>query len=303
MVRDRSASSVVLDVVIHVSLALLLIVTLYPILHIASVSVSKGTAILRNEVSFYPRGFELNAYRLILTTPKIPRGYRNALLYTFVGTSVNLVMTLSMAYGLSKRRLALRGLYTTLVVITMFFGGGLIPTFLLVRSLGMYNTLWALVIPGAISTWNLIIMRTFYQSLPVEMEESAFLDGANDIQILLHIVLPLSTAAVATIGLFYLVGHWNSWFPAVIYLKDTTRYPLQVYLREIVIESMLTEELSIGSFEAQMRESKGVNLDTYVTVEKIKYATLFASLLPMMIVYPFLQKYFVKGVMVGSLKG
>ena len=302
MVRDNSLSSKILSLVVHCTVVILLIVTLYPVLHVASVSFSRGSAVMKNEVTFYPKGFNLNAYDRIFSTPKIPRGYMNSLLYTSVGTAINLLLTACMAYALSKKRLTFRSFYTTLVIVTMFFGGGLIPTFLLVKSLGMYNTLWALVIPTAISTWNLIIMRTFFMGIPTELEESAFLDGANDITVLVRIVLPLSKAAIATIGLFYMVGHWNSWFPAVIYLKDSEKYPLQVYLRQIVIQNILDEELG-ATFQAQMLETIGSDIDDYITVEKIKYATLFASLLPMLIVYPLLQKYFVKGIMIGSLKG
>ena len=291
-----------MDIVVHAVLAVLLIVTLYPVLHVASVSLSNGTAILKNVVTFYPIGLQFNAYALIFRTGKVPEAFRNAVLYTVVGTAVNLVMTIAMAYPLSKKRLTLRGLYTTLVVITMFFGGGLIPSFLVVRSLGLYNTLWALVIPGAISTWNLIIMRTFFQALPVELEESAHLDGAGDATILVRIMLPLSRAAIATIGLFYLVGNWNSWFPAVIYLKDSWRYPLQVVLREVVLQGQIAGELvQKGLMRAAGQMDAGT--DEYVSVEKIKYATLFASMVPMLLVYPFIQKYFVKGVMIGSLKG
>lgn len=301
MVRDTSPSSRLLDVAVHATLFALMVVTLYPVLHVAAVSLSSGSAILAQRVTVFPIGINLNAYRLIFSTPKIPRGYANTLLYATVGTAVNLVLTIATAYPLSRRRLALRRFYMTLVTVTMFFGGGLIPSFLLVKALGMYNTIWALVLPGAISTWNLILMRTFFQGIPQELEESAHLDGANDVRILVSLVLPLSTAVIATIGLFYLVGHWNSWFSAVIYLKNYARYPLQVYLREIVIEGILSEELKVGSFAAQMAENR--NLDDYVTVEMIKYSTLFASLVPMLVIYPFLQRYFVHGVMLGSLKG
>jgi putative aldouronate transport system permease protein len=208
-----------------------------------------------------------------------------------------------MAYPLSKKRLTLRGFYTTLVVITMFFGGGLIPTFLLVRSLGMYNTLWAMVLPGAIATWNLIIMRTFFQAIPAELEESAYLDGASDMKILLRIVLPLSKAAIATIGLFYLVAHWNSWFSAVIYLKDSKKFPLQLILRHIVIQGQIAEEMVQKGMMAAADLLDREGAEDFISVEKIKYATLFASMVPMLIIYPFIQRYFVKGVMIGSLKG
>jgi putative aldouronate transport system permease protein len=292
-----------MDIVIHISLALLVLVTLYPVLHILAVSISSGTAIAKNIITFYPVGLQFNAYKLIFQTARIPRAFKNSVIYTSLGTFINLVLTITMAYPLSKKRLTLRGFYTTLVVITMFFGGGLIPTFILVNSLGMYNTIWAMVIPGAIATWNLIIMRTFFQALPVELEESAYLDGAKDMTILLRIVLPLSKAAIATIGLFYLVAHWNSWFAAVIYLKQSSRYPLQVILREIVIQGRVTEELVQKGMMSLADQTGKASIDDYISLEKIKYATLFVSIVPMLIIYPFIQKYFVKGVMIGSLKG
>ncbi len=303
MIRDRSIASGILDIVVHTFLGFLLLVTLYPLLHIASVSISGGTAIAKNLVTVYPIGFQLNAYKLIFQTARIPLAFKNSVIYTSLGTFINLVMTITMGYPLSRKKLTLRRFYTTIVVVTMFFGGGLIPTFILVKSLGMYNTIWALVIPGAIATWNLIIMRTFFQALPDEFEESAYLDGATDILILLRIVLPLSKAAIATIGLFYLVSHWNSWFEATIYLKESGKYPLQVVLREIVIQGRVTEELVQKGMMSLADQVGGAGLDEYISLEKIKYATLFVSIVPMLVVYPFIQKYFAKGVMIGSLKG
>jgi putative aldouronate transport system permease protein len=303
MIRDRSVSSRVLDLIVHASLAFVLVVTLFPVLHIASVSLSSGTAVARNSITFYPQGIQLNAYKLVLETARIPRSFANAVLYTIVGTAINMAMTILMAYPLSKKRLALRRSYTTLVVITMFFGGGLIPTFLLVRALGMYNTIWALVVPGAITTWNLIIMRTFFQALPVELEESAYLDGAGDFTILVRVALPLSGAAIATMTLFYLVSHWNSWFGAMIFLKEKDRYPLQLVLREIVLQGQFIEEMVQKGLMASADRMSSVGLNEYLSIQKLKYATLFASMVPMLLVYPFIQKYFVKGVMIGSLKG
>lgn len=303
MIRDTSVSSRVLDITVHVSLAFILIVTLYPVLHIASVSLSRGTAVAKNIVTFYPRGLQLNAYRSVLEGGKIPRSFMNAVIYTTVGTLINMLMTITMAYPLSKKRLTLRGFYMTLVVITMFFSGGLIPYFILVRALGMYNTMWAIVVPGAITTWNLIIMRTFFQAMSVELEESAYLDGAGDFTILIRIVLPLSKAAIATISLFYLVSHWNSWFQAMIFLKERSKYPLQLILREIVLQGQYIEEMMRKGLMALADQMGSVGTDEYISTEKLKYATLFTSMIPMLMIYPFIQKYFVKGIMIGSLKG
>jgi len=234
---------------------------------------------------------------MVLRRGTVPRAFVNSVIYTTVGTAINLLLTTSFAYALSRKHLALRNLYMTVAIIPMYFSGGLIPTFLLVKNLGLYNSMWALILPGAINITNFIIMRTFFQSIPKELEESASLDGANDFVILYKIILPLSKAAIFTIGLYYAVGHWNSWFSAMIYLNDAGKYPLQMILRELVIAaSSLRDAADSGDFNTA---ADIVNIN----VKGIKYATLFISIVPMLIIYPFIQKHFVKGVMVGSLKG
>jgi putative aldouronate transport system permease protein len=293
MVRDRSVSSIILDVIIYTTLSFVFVICLFPILHVASVSLSSPQAAMSGSVSIFPRDITIDAYRTIIRAGSVPRGFRNSLIYTSIGTAINLMMTVLMAYPLSKKHLTFRSFYMVLIMITMFFSGGLIPQFLLVRSLNMYNKIWALVIPGAISAWNLIIMRTLFQSMPAELDESAYLDGANDFVVLFRIVLPLSKAALATIGLFYAVSHWNSFFTAIIYLRNAEKYPLQVILRQIVLQNQIAEEMA----------QHYIDDPTQFYSESIKYATLFSSLLPMMMLYPFLQKYFVKGIMIGSLKG
>ncbi len=295
MIKDRSASSRGLDIIVHVVMAFVLLITILPVLHVAAISLSSSSAINRGLVSFYPVEFSTEAYRVVWQAGTVPNGFKNSVIYTVLGTAINMLLTVMMAYPLSRSKLPLRGFYTLLVTIPMFFSGGMIPNFLLINELGIYNTIFAMIIPGAISTWNLIIMRTFFQSIPVSLEEAAHLDGANDFQILISIVLPLSLPSIATIGMFYAVSHWNSWFNALIYLKSEKMYPLQMILREIVIQGQIAKELA----------EQGI-IDTEnpaVTVEGIKYATLFISIIPMMIIYPFIQKYFVKGVMVGSIKG
>ena len=302
MIRDTSPGSLLLDVFVYGALLLVVIVTLYPVLHVASMAISAGDAVIKRTVTFYPKGFSLRAFELIFSSRNIPIGYRNQVMYAALGTTISLILTTAMAYPLSKRRLTLRSFYMVLVVVTMFFGGGLIPLYLLVQRLGMLNTIWAVVLPAAVSAYNVIILRTFFQAVPQEMEESAFLDGANDIRILISIVMPVSKAALATIGLFYLVSHWNSWFYAVIFLRDHDLKPLQVVLRNIILEQgMIAEELDIN--ESDMQAMRLVaSRDNYINYEKLKHATLIAAMLPMLIVYPFIQKYFAKGVMIGSLK-
>jgi len=296
MVKDNSFSSKILDIFVHTLMIIILIVTLYPVLNVLASSLSSANANDRGIVTIFPREFTIQAYQMIWRAKTVPMAFKNSVIYTLVGTTINLLFTTTFAYTISKKNLPLKSFYTWVVIIPMYFSGGLIPTFLLVKSLGMYNTMWALILPGAISSTNLIIMRTFFQNIPHELEESAYLDGANEITIFIKIVLPLSKAALATIGLYYAVGHWNSWFSAMIYLSDKDKFPLQLILRQVVIMTQALQEA------AQSGDLSAINELGVVNVKGVKYATLFVSMFPMLLVYPFIQKYFVKGVMIGSLK-
>ena len=272
-------------------------VTLYPVINVFSISLSHPNEVARG-ITWLPRHLDLSAYQFILDHPMIGVGYRNSLIYVTIGTTINLVMTCLCAYPLSKKGLVGRKFVMLLIVFTMFFSGGLIPTYLLVRALGMVNTMWALLIPGAIAAYNMIILRTFFQSIPEDLEESAFLDGAGRWRILASIVLPLSKAGLAAIGLFYALGHWNSYFNALIYLNDAEKYPLTMIVREIVLQEVVAkrQELSGDVFDAE-REAKFA-----AYTQNFRYATVFVSIIPMLIIYPFLQRYLVQGVMIGSLK-
>ena len=272
-------------------------VTLYPVINVFSISLSHPNEVARG-ITWLPRHLDLSAYEFILDHPMIGVGYRNSLIYVTIGTTINLVMTCLCAYPLSKKGLVGRKFVMLLIVFTMFFSGGLIPTYLLVRALGMVNTMWALLIPGAIAAYNMIILRTFFQSIPQDLEESAFLDGAGRWRILASIVLPLSKAGLAAIGLFYALGHWNSYFNALIYLNDAEKYPLTMIVREIVLQEVVAkrQELSGDVFDAE-REAKFA-----AYTQNFRYATVFVSIIPMLIIYPFLQRYLVQGVMIGSLK-
>ena len=272
-------------------------VTLYPVINVFSISLSHPNEVARG-ITWLPRHLDLSAYEFILDHPMIGVGYRNSLIYVTLGTTINLVMTCLCAYPLSKKGLVGRKFVMLLIVFTMFFSGGLIPTYLLVRALGMVNTMWALLIPGAIAAYNMIILRTFFQSIPEDLEESAFLDGAGRWRILASIVLPLSKAGLAAIGLFYALGHWNSYFNALIYLNDAEKYPLTMIVREIVLQEVVLKraELSGDVFDAE-REQKFA-----AYTQNFRYATVFVSIIPMLIIYPFLQRYLVQGVMIGSLK-
>lgn len=219
----------------------------------------------------------------------------NTLLYTTTGTALNVLMTIAAAYPLSRADFNGRGIFTAIIVFTMFFSGGMIPNYLLVKELGMLDTIWAIIIPSAVSVWNIIIMRTFFQSsIPKEMQEAAFIDGASNMRVLWRIVLPLSGPILAVMVLFYAVGHWNSYFSALIYLSDRTNYPMQLFLREILVQGQMQEMVDISD------DSLARSL---MDAEAIKYAAVIVTNLPMLLLYPFLQKYFVKGVMIGAIKG
>lgn len=269
------------------------IVTLYPFVYVFSSSISDPTAVLKNQIFLWPIGFSLKAYKTILSYPELRIGYVNTIFYTVVGTAINMLLTCLMAYPLSRKNLVFRKPFMIMITFTLVFSGGLIPTFLIVKSLGMVDTYWALLIPGAVSTWNVILMKTFFENLPKELEEAATIDGASSMQILLRILLPLSKPAFVTIALFYAVGHWNSYFPAMIYLQSEHLYPVQLFLRKIVL---------LGQ-TADITGEQGMSTETILMAESLKYATIMIVALPIILVYPFIQKYFVKGAMIGSLKG
>jgi len=265
-------------------------ITLYPMLNVLAVSFSGNEFAVRGEVNFYPKGFTLTAYKYLLDFDILASGYMNTLFIVIVGTSINLLLTAMTAYVLSKKDLVGQSFFMFIIVFTMMFNGGMIPNFLLVKSLGLINSLWSLILPGAISAYNLIIMKSFFQSIPEELIESSRLDGLTEIGILFKIVIPLSMASIATIGLFYAVAHWNSFFNAVLYLNQKNKWPLQVVLRDIL-------------FFANMTQATSQDQVSNVPIEPLKMATIIATTAPILAFYPFIQKYFVKGVMIGSVKG
>lgn len=276
----------------YIMLILLMIFTFYPLYYIFVASLSSVSEIAKHgSIMLFPRGFTLEAYTAVFKNKMILIGYRNTLLYVFLGTSLNMLMTILGAYALSRKWLMGKKIFMFMIVVTMFFGGGLIPSFIVVQKLGLYNSFWALIIPGAVSAWNIIMMRTYFLGIPDSMEESARVDGANDFQILFKIILPLSTPIIAVMILFYAVGHWNSWFGASIYLQKRELWPLQLILREILIQGRTAD---MGAINTSTNQAQ--------TAKNLKYATVVVSTLPILLVYPFLQKYFVQGIMIGSLK-
>lgn len=276
-----------------VFMALFMFVTLYPFWYVVMVSLSDGRAVLAGKVSLWPVNFTLATYKVVLSDSSIITGFRNTVVYTVLGTFINLAMTSMCAYPLARPNLEGKKALMGFIVFTMFFSGGMVPTYLVVNQLGIIDTIWAMVLPGAISTYNMIVMRTFFMGIPESMHESACLDGANDIQILLRIVLPVSKPIMATMLLFYAVGHWNGYMNALMYLNSKALFPLQSILRNMVVDGQLTNSTT----------EVGAGSSFEVIETTMKYATIVVTTLPIIMIYPFVQKYFVKGVMIGSIKG
>lgn len=271
----------------------MIVVCLYPMIYVVLASLSDSNLLMAHSgLMLKPAGFSTAAYEAVLENKMIGSGYLNTIFIVLVGVALNLVMTSLGAYFLSRRNVMLKGIIMGFITFTMFFAGGIIPFYLTVRNYGLYNSLWALILPGAISTYNLIIMRTSFQSIPTSLEEAATIDGAGHITILLRVVLPLSKAIIAVMVLYYGVGHWNSWFNAMIFLTDRSKFPLQLVLKEILIQN---------DTMAMMQGTSVV--DGQSISESVKYAVIVVATVPILCVYPFLQKYFVKGVMIGALKG
>jgi putative aldouronate transport system permease protein len=289
---DKTFGSRLFDKINILLMLLVIVATLYPFYYITVVSLSNGNAVLRGEVRLWPVGFTWDSYKLVFENPAVPLSLRNSLLYTTLGTLINLIMTTLCAFPLARPRFSGRTFFTWVVTITMFFSGGLIPLYLLVMQLGLINNMWALLLPGAINVWNMFILRTSFQGIPEEIYEAARMDGANDLQTLIRIALPLSKPVLATLLLFYAVAQWNDFFNALIFLNDRAKYPIQLVMRNIVI---------LGRFE-QTNELAGGS-DFAVIEQTLKYATIMVSTIPILLVYPFVQKYFVKGVMIGAIKG
>ncbi len=289
--RDRSWGGKLFDTANYTVLLIVGIVTVLPFLYVISGSLVSSEELLVRKVVLVPTHITWDAYRFIFASKTIYQSLISTVFITVVGTFINLLLTTLMAYPLAKKTLRGRSKLMLLIVFTMLFNGGMIPTYLVVKSMGMLDTYWSLWIPSAISAFNLILLRNFFQQLPEGLEESAKIDGCNDLRILYSIVVPLSLPAMATFALFYAVGHWNSFFSAVLYINDSKMWPIQVWLRQIVM-------LSSGGFTDANALSEAV-----VPPESIKYAVIVVAAVPILLLYPFLQKHFAKGVLLGSVKG
>lgn len=302
MIKESSIDKL-FNIINIIFLCLVLLIVAYPIYFIIIASVSSPSAVNFGEVWLWPKGFTLKGYEFVIQNEKLWIGYKNTIILTIVGTSINLLLTLSGAYALSKSNLPGIRFIMFMLTFTMFFGGGLIPTYILVSSLRLRNTLWALIIPTAVSMYNIVLTRTYFlKNIPQELIQAAKIDGCSEIRAFISVVLPLSGPIIATMGLFYGIGHWNQFFQALLYISKEELYPLQLILREIlligntVVTDMLKNAPQTGEnlkYISQMMER----------AEILKYAVIIVASAPVLMVYPFLQRFFMKGIMVGSLKG
>lgn len=293
MIQKRGVGSYIFDFVNVVFLTVLSIICLYPFLYVIFVSFSNATELANYSGLVYkPVGFSTAAYEAVFSNKDIYIGYGNTLFYVIVGTIVNIFMTCLAAYGLSRKDFYWKKFLMTMVLITMFFSGGLIPHFLVIKELGLLNSRWVLILPTAISTYNLMILKNAFQGLPESIEEAAKIDGANDLTILFRIVFPLAIPTIAVLTLYYAVSHWNAWFNAMIYIKDRDLFPLQLFLREILISNSTDQMMG----DVATAEKEQIS-------ETIQYATIIVATVPILCLYPFLQKYFVRGITVGAVKG
>lgn len=281
-------------IILYIILSLILVSLIYPLIFVLSASISDPSAIMAGKVVLFPVGFTLRAYQAVLAYKQIWVGFTNSLFYTVAGTLVNLFVTILAGYALSRKDLVGRNFFIFLFAFTMLFNGGIVPTYLVVNQLGLVNTRWALIIPQALSVWNLIITVTFFRtSIPNELLEAAQIDGCTDFQYLMRVVIPLSGPIVAVLALFYAVGHWNEYFSALLYLNNQDLYPLQIMLRNILVQNKIDFTMvDISAFAARQAMR-----------ELLKYALIVVASVPVLIIYPFVQKYFLKGIMIGAIKG
>ena len=293
----HSFSDRTLNTTLTVIFSIFLAIIMYPLIYVLSSSFSSGEAVSGGRVILWPVDFHITGYEFVFSDARIITGYTNTIIYTFAGTILNLVLNVMCAYPLSRRNFQGRSLYMIFFMIPMFFSGGLIPTYILITKLSLINTRWAIILSGGLSIFNMIMMRTFFMnSIPEELHEAAKIDGITDIGYLFKIVLPLSKAIMAVITLYYMVGHWNSYFTEMMYLRDREKYPIQLILRSILSMSRVDPKDMQGIDGEQLSQMIGA-------ADVLKYGLIVISTVPILCVYPFIQKYFEKGVMVGSVKG
>lgn len=287
----KSTGERIFEVLNTFLILLLIVVMAYPLIYVLCSSLSMPSELITHKgLLLWPKGFQTESYRLVFMNPTITGGFVNTIMYLVIGLVINMVLTILTAYVLSRKGLYFKRFLNLMITFTMFFSSGLIPLYLQVRGYGLYNTIWAVILPTAINVYNMIIMRTGFEAVPVSLEESAKLDGANHLTICTRIVVPLSKPILAVIALYYAVYHWNSWYNALIFLRDRELYPLQLALRELLITN---------NTEALTAEASG---QTEMYGEVVKYAAIIVSTVPILCIYPFMQRYFIKGVMIGAVK-
>ena len=293
MAKVQGASDRAVNTVISVALGILVLLMVYPFLYVVFASLSDAISVTTNPILFYPRKPTLQAYKFLFSVNTVWIGYLNTIIYTVSGTALNIVVTMLGAHCLAHPDFRGKRVILFLIVLTMYFSGGMIPVYLVVRTLGMLNRRIAVIIPVAVSTWNLLIARSYLMAnIPGELRDAAEVDGASELRVLVNIVVPLSQAVIAVLMLFYATGHWNAFFNALIYLRDRNLYPLQLYLRELLLlESQMDQMLDDTIAERAF------------LVLTLKYSIMVVAILPMLLAFPFVQRYFVKGVMIGALKG
>ena len=297
MKSGKNAGSVIFDICNYTFMVLLMIIMLYPFLNVLAVSISDRDLVSKGMINIIPKGVNFDMYNILLRAPEVQISYLNTVEYSVVNTVMSLALNSIFAYGLSKPNLPGKGVFTVFIAITMFFSGGLIPTFLIIKQLGGINTFWVMVVPFTVSAWTVIVMRTFFQNIPFSLTESALIDGAGEVTILTRIILPLSKPLYATMALFSVVGKWNSWFDAFIYLTDRMKYPIQTMLREVSIVGLILNKSTAQ--DMIMRGSQAA----MIIPQSYKAAMMMIVIIPIVLLYPFFQRYFIKGVMIGAIKG
>ncbi len=293
--KRKSREDIVIDTFVYALLAIVTVVVAYPLIYVISASFSNPAEVINGNVILFPKDITIEGYIRVFKDDGILTGYRNTILYTVIGTFANIIITIITAYPLSRKDFVGRNVLMLIFTFTMFFSGGLIPTYLVIKTLGLIDNFWVMILPGLISVYNVIIARTFFQSsIPIELQEAAMIDGCSNFKILNLIVIPLAKPIIAVLVLYYGVAHWNAFFTALIYLSDKEKFPLQLILREILLQNQMTDMLDLSSSSVAEQQMWG---------EGIKYAIIIISSLPVIIIYPLIQRYFVKGVMIGALKG
>lgn len=291
--KKRNLVSVIADSINYILLSASGLIAILPFIYILCLSFATEAEIAARGTFLFPKTISFDAYKYVFSNDTILRGMMSSVLVTVMGTIVSLISTAALAYGLSKKHLRLRKLFLSMIIFTMYFGGGMIPTYIVVQASGLIDSYWSLILPGMVSTFNFIVVKNFFEQLPAELEESAKIDGYNDIQIFVKIVLPLSTAVLATFGLYYAVSYWNAFFNALLYINDSTKWPLQVILRQLVLMS-----------QGALGDANAMGADFIEPPEQaLKMAVIVIATIPILLIYPFLQKHFAKGVMIGAIKG